>query len=285
MRLRVLITTVIASLALAVALSGCGGSSGVVVAGPLARAAYITSSVKGAHMQLTAKVEAGSLLPQPITMSGAGYFNFAGREGTLSMQMTGLPESALGSGTLTMQEILKGSDVYVGSPLLAGKLPGGASWMKIDISQAAKAAGLDPTQLLQGQANPAQFLEYLKATGSAVTVVGHEPVRGVPTTHYTGEIDLAKMASALGASSADIQKAIGQLGLSKLPVDVWVDSHNLVRRLELNLNAGAGGQSMHMQMTIELFDFGSTPPVTAPPASQTFEATGSALGGLGSASQ
>ena len=42
---------------------------------------------------------------------------------------------------------------------------------------------------------------------------------------------------------------------------------------------------MQMQMNLELFDFGTTPPVSVPSASETFDATSTALGGLGSASQ
>ena len=282
MRVRTLATAALASLTIAATLSGCG-SSAVVVAGPLARAAYVTGHVSGAHMTLTAKIEAGAL-SQPVTMSGGGYFNFAAREGTLSIQLAGLPESALGSAP-TMQEILKGSDVYVGSSVFTGKLPGGASWVKVNLAQVEQAAGLDPSQLLQGQADPAQFLEYLKASGSAVTIVGHERIRGVPTTHYTADIDLSKAAAALGTDNPGaVQKAIGQLGLSRLPVEVWVDSHNLVRRLQMAFHADADGQSMQMQMTLELFAFGATRPVTVPLPSETYEATGSSLGGLGSAS-
>ena len=88
-----------------------------------------------------------------------------------------------------------------------------------------------------------------------------------------------------GSERAAVQKAIAALGLSRLPVDVWIDSHNLVRRLEINFHANADGQSMQMQMTIELFAFGTTPPVTVPPAAETFDATSTTLGGLGSASQ
>lgn len=283
MRPRGLITAAIASIAIVASLSGCG-SSAVVVAGPLARAADVTGHVSGAHMQLTAQIEAAAL-PQPVSMSGGGYFNFAAREGSLSIQMTGLPTTTLGSAP-TMQEIMKGSDVYVGSPLFTGKLPGGASWIKVDVTKVEQAAGLDPSQLLEGQANPAQFLEYLKASGSAVTTVGHERVRGVPTTHYAANVDLSKLASSLaGANSAAVKKAIAGLGMSQVPVEVWIDSHDLVRRLQMAIHASAGGQSMQMHMTLELFAFGSTPPVSVPSASETFDATSAAVGGLGSASQ
>lgn len=282
MRPRALITAAVAAIAIAAGLSGCGSSA--VVAGPLAQAAYVTGHVSGAHMQLTAQIETPSL-PQPVSMSGAGYFNFAAREGSLSIQMTGLPTTSLGSAP-TMQEILKGSDVYVSSPLFSGKLPGGASWVKVNVTKVEQAAGLNPSQLLEGQANPAQFLEYLKASGSSVTTVGHERVRGVPTTHYAAEVDVAKLASSLaGANSAAVKQAVAGLGMSEVPVEVWIDSHDRVRRLQMAIHASAAGQTMQMHMNLELFAFGSTPPVSIPSASETFDATSAALGGLGSTSQ
>ena len=185
-----------------------------------------------------------------------------------------------------MRELFKGSDVYIASSLFTGKLPGGAGWMKVDLAKVGQAAGFDPTQLLSGQSNPAQILEYLKASGATVTVVGHDRIRGVPTTRYTAEIDLAKLASTLaGANAGEAQKALGQLGLTELPVEVWVDSHNLVRRMQLDLDTAAGGQSLQMQMDVELFGFGATPTVSVPSPSETFDATSTALGGLGAATQ
>jgi len=281
MRPRALTAATLASIALVGALSGCGRSA--VVVGPLAQAADVTGHVGGAHMTLAARIEDAGL-PQAVTMNGGGYFNFASHEGSFSIQLSGLPTELAGSQP-TMQELFKGSNLYIGSSLLTGKLPGGARWMKVDLARVGQAAGLDPSQLLSGQTNPVQILEYLKASGAAVTAVGHERIRGVSTTHYRAEIDLAKAVAALpGANAGEAQKAIGALGMSRLPMEVWVDSHNLVRRMQLDLHAPAGGQNLQMQMDVELFGFGATPTVSAPPASETFDATSAALGGLGSSS-
>ncbi len=236
-------------------------------------------------MQLNARIESAGF-PQAIEMSGGGYFNFASHEGQFSIQLTGLPSVAAFGSEPTMQEIFKGSNLYVGSSLFTNKLPGGARWMEVDLARVGQAAGLDPSQLLDGQSNPAQFLEYLKASGASVTVVGHELLRGVPTTHYSADIDLNKaLAAVAGANAGAAQKAIAELGVSQLPVDVWVDSNDLVRRLQITLHAPAAGQNLQLQMNLELFGFGATPAVSAPPPSETFDATSTALGGVGSAAQ
>ena len=119
---------------------------------------------------------------------------------------------------------------------LAGKLPGGARWMKLDLGRVGQALGFDLQQLTGGQANPAQFLEFLKASGGSVSAVGQEMVRGVGTTRYRGTLDLNKALGVLPSSSRDaLRSAISKMGLSSLPVEVWVDAHKLVRRIALAL--------------------------------------------------
>ena len=147
-----------------------------------------------------------------------------------------------------------------------------------------QAVGLN-LQQLAGQSNPAQFLQYLRATAGTVTPVGSELVRGVPTTHYRATIDLERVADVMPSAErsqlrAGISKLIAQTGTSKIPVDAWVDNQRLVRRIAMSLQMGSGGGNLQLRVTIELFDFGATPPVSAPASSETFDATQSALSGL-----
>jgi hypothetical protein len=268
-----------AAIALVLAISGCGSTSATL--DPVAQAAEVTSQAGGAHIALTAHLSAAGL-PAPLTINGQGFFNYRSQEGTIGLDMAGLPTVA---GALHMEEIFKSAALYIGSPLFAGKLPGGAHWMKLDIARFGQALGLDLQSLTGGQSNPAQFLEYLKASGGTVTSVGHELVRGVPTTHYRGTIDLSKVADMLPGGNraqlhAALAKVIAQIGASSLPVDVWVDSARLVRRMEIVISASAGGQSLRMQMSVELFGFGPTPPVTAPAQGDVYDATQAALAGL-----
>jgi hypothetical protein len=282
MRLRIatgVLPGLAAAIALVLAISGCGSTSATL--DPVAQAAEVTSQAGGAHIALTAQVSAAGL-PAPLTINGQGFFNYRSQEGTIGLDMAGLPTVA---GALHMEEIFKSAALYIGSPLFAGKLPGGAHWMKLDIARFGQALGLDLQSLTGGQSNPAQFLEYLKASGGTVTSVGHELVRGVPTTHYRGTIDLSKVADMLPGGNraqlhAALAKVIAQIGASSLPVDVWVDSARLVRRMEIVISASAGGQSLRMQMSVELFGFGPTPAVTAPAQGDVYDATQAALAGL-----
>src|SRR5262249_54025748 len=187
--------------ALVLSIAGCG-SSGVVALDPVARAADATSHAGGAHIAVTAQVQAAAL-STPFKITGGGFFHYSTHEGRLSLQMAGLPGAAATTrppGPLQMEEIFKSSTIYVGSTLFAGKLPGGARWMRLDLSRLGQALGLNLEQLAGGQSNPAQFLEYLKASGGAVAVAGQEPVRGVETTRYRGAIDLQKAADVVPSS-------------------------------------------------------------------------------------
>jgi hypothetical protein len=286
-----LLAGIACALALALASSGCGGSSAVSATAldPVAQAAELTSHAGGAHMALSMQMT-GAGLPQPFTVSGQGFFNYRSQEGMLAIDAAGLPAGAtanLPPGGLHIEAIFKSSTIYVGSPLFAGKLPGGARWMKLDLGRFAQTIGLNIQQLAGGQANPAQFINFLKATSGPPQRIGNELVRGVQTTRYHATIDLSKLARVLSSADASklrpaIDKLIAQAGTSKIPVDVWVDEQHLVRRITFSFAFSTAGQSPHMSMTVELFDFGPTPSVQPPQASEVFDATKLALTKLNS---
>src|SRR6266478_2207877 len=115
-----LLACVAACAALAVTSAGCGTSATL---DPVAEAAQNTQLQGGSRMALTASVTVPGAA-STISMSGGGYFNYKSKEGSFTLTMSGLPASAqLSSGSLTMDERIKGTTVYVGSDLFDGKLP------------------------------------------------------------------------------------------------------------------------------------------------------------------
>jgi hypothetical protein len=279
----------LAALLAGVAAYGCGGSSGPsAVLDPLAKAASTTSSAQGAKLAMHLQVNLGSL-GGPFAMDGTGHVNFKNGESEMTMSLSGLPAAASSvfpAGS-TITERFTGGKVYVGSPAFAGKLPGGASWMAVDVAAAAGKLGLDPQSLASGQSNPAQFLQYLQASGGNVRAAGTETVRGVRTTRYTGSIDLRKAASHLpgsggAAAKQAVEKLIGQLGIGSLPVQVWVDAHQLVRRIEVDLPLNVAGQRLEAGVVVEFFDFGTARSVQAPASSETYEVSSGSLSSAGS---
>ena len=181
----------------------------------------------------------------PLRLSANGSFNFTAKEGELTTHMTGVPK--LPGGALSMTELYKAGDVYIDSPLTAGKLPHGARWLKFDIGRFAQSVGLDAQSLTGGGSDPSQYLQYLEAAGGKMRAVGHEDVRGTPTTHYEGTIDLSKELDGPHSSNTNsaklrsfLSKARAELGSTEIPISVWIDAHHLLRRMEMSFSLAAG---------------------------------------------
>jgi hypothetical protein len=274
----------LAALAAGVLAAGCGSGGAGAVLDPVAKAAETTGQAQGAKIEMHLQLNLGSLGGQ-IALDAHGHVNFKAREGEVSMQFNGLPAAAasvIPDGT-SMTEVFHGTTVYIESPLFQGKLPNGARWAKLDLAASAKTLGLDPSALTSGQANPAQFLEYLHSMGGEVQQAGTETVRGVPTTHYSGSIDLHKVLEQVpsgdsGAAKAAIDQVISQLGGGTIPVQVWVDGQHMVRKMVIAFPIDAGGQKLESSVTIEFFDFGPGAPVHVPADSETYELSPGTLG-------
>jgi hypothetical protein len=263
--------------------SGCGSGGPSAVLDPVANAAETTNHADGAHVAMKIAVTVSGV-PQQITIDANGHIQFKDQEGELAMQLNGVPGAAAGGfgegGTIT--ERFVGGKMFMSSAAFAGKLPSGATWLELDLAAAEKKLGLDPSALSSGQSNPAQFLEYLRASGGTALVTGTERVRGVETTRYSGTIDLRQIPGADSpAAKQAIDAIVSATGASTIPVQAWVDSKKLIRRFSLAMPLSLGGQHVETKITEEFFDFGPQPAVQAPAASETYELPTSGLSSLG----
>ncbi len=270
------------ALAAAALIAGCGGSTAATL-DPVAQAAETTMRAGGAQLSLVAKIE-GAALPSALMMQGHGTFNMSRQEGQLTAGFQGLPAQAaqqFPGGKLEMTELFARQAIYITAPFFAGRLPNGAKWIRLDISKLRSKLGIDVQSLSSGQSNPAEVLTYMRGQGASITRLGREDVRGTPATHYRGTIDLAREAETLptkdrAALKAAMQKMIATSGIGKMPVELWIDDHHLMRKMTLDIS---GQQGVRANMTIELFGFGPTPVVTPPPVDQAYDATSSLFGG------
>jgi hypothetical protein len=251
------------------------GSSSNSTVDPVAEAATQSTATAGEKMLLTIKLSSPTL-PGAISGSGNGTFDQRSRSGTLSLAMA-LPKSpaitqALGGNTLKINEILHGSTIYMQLPSVLMKLlSGGQSkpWLSLNVAKLAGVPGLSSIGGNPVSSNPAALLGYLRAAGSNVTTVGHDVVDGFGTTHYRADLTASQAANRLPASSQQAFKALlQQAHLSQIPIDVWIDSKHLVRRIGLNLQASQGGQAVNEAVTIDIPEYGPQPQPTIPPASE-----------------
>jgi hypothetical protein len=268
-----------------VAVSGCGASATL---DPIARAAEVTSQQTGARISLTTQISSASLPSSGFAITASGYVDNRDNSGEMRVNMSGLPGASEfpGGGGGTIQMIFQYPVIYMNMPQLAGELPEGKTWMKLDLSKAASAAGINLSQLPSlEQTNPTQLLEYLRASSGGVATVGSESLDGVTTTHYRGALQLSSILDHLPPSEqAAAKSALDTVdGTGAIPVDVWVDAQDRVRRVQMSIAASSptgttgsvagAAPSVSDTVTIDFTSFGSIPPIVPPPASEVFDAS------------
>jgi hypothetical protein len=136
---------------------------------------------------------------------------------------------------------------------------------------ADEEGGMTSSIMMFGISEPPvdEWLDYLRED-AAPERVGEEDVRGVPTTHYRGEVDVRNRIEAdletEGWKSTNIERYLDQLEETHRVIDVWVDSEGRARRVvttDATIGADAGWVS-----TTEYFDFGLETVIQAPPAAE-----------------
>lgn len=277
--------------AAAALLAGCGSSSNSPGTGSnvgtnaIARAAYVSNAASGYRFTITLQEGAPSLGGQ-VSGTGSGSFGVASRSGQLALKLS-VP--ALGAnGRLALHEVIAGQNVYLQLPsLIASRIPGGRPWIRMNLSKLAGVSGLSSLTGAGGSSNPAQFLQYLRAASTGgVKNLGSATVDGISTTHYHGAITLSKVAGLVPAAQrqaaaqgiASLQKLTK---LTTLPVDVYVDGKNLVRRLALSYKATVAAQTVSTAVRLDFIAYGPQPAPAIPPAGQVTDLT-RLLGSLGS---
>jgi hypothetical protein len=256
------------------AIAGCGAGSIESAVDPVAQAADHTAGAGGVQIAMHLSMTAAG---QTIPMDGSGVIDEQRRQGTFSMSFT-----APGVGAVKMDAIMDGHVIYMRLPSTLGSaIPGGKPWMKLDLEKVGKAAGIDLGALQQSGGNDlGQYLAFLRGAGGA-RVVGTDTIRGVPTTHYAAYIDFSKAAGRLGgAAKKALQQVQSMVGVSSIPVDVWVDRHQLVRRMTMEFSTQTP-IDLSMNMTMDVLRYHVPVDVTPPPADQVYDA--SSLAGLAGA--
>ena len=254
--------------------AGCGdsGASPVEV---VTKAPDATISASTAKVAMTLDVS-GTNVPK-VTTKGEGQIDFVRKATamTLDLSDTLQPMGVTGDdATFDMRSL--GSTLYMRSPLFSQVAPSAAGkWLKLDLNELTKLQGVDLSQLQQaGNNDPRQGLAFLEGvTEDGVEDLGHEDVRGADTTHYRAEVDLEKAANRSGSivDQDAFKRFIDTLGAKTVPVEVWIDGDNRVRRIRIPLPVPFQSGTAKVTMTMEYFDFGSAVNVAAPPDSDVID--------------
>ena len=259
---------------MALALAACGGGGGGGLSlDPVASAATKTAKSGGEHMTFRVHM---TLADTSFAVIGSGDFDAAKRVGRTSLRFSGLPQLS-GTG----EEIIQGTIVYARFPFLAGKLPGGKQWVKIDLGKEGRTVGVNLNALMQGSTtDPTQMLRYLEAASTGVQKIGPDTVAGAATTHYSAAVDFDKLVRVRPKEKRSIRRVEQLTGVHAVPVDVWIDGDGYVRKVKESFTMHLPqGPSAIVVMTFQLSDFGRHVTVTPPPAAEVLDV--SSLSGTG----
>jgi hypothetical protein len=266
--------------AIAVALWPSGGET--VAPGTIAQAATTTATAKGADIAFDATVTGPGLGGQEFSLTGEGYQALKRQEGRLKMDMSDAADLAGGQGLdpddFVMEFRYVGSWMYMRSPLFEEGLPEGKTWLGLDLRRALASQGISAGALTQQQ-NPGDYLEYLRGTSGEVEKLGTEEVRGVETTHYRATADLRR---APGVKPEDAERLVELTGSAEMPMEVWIDADDMVRRLRMEMTMKQPGSEAETttDQTIDFFNFGPKPRVEPPPRDEVKDGTDLAIEGL-----
>ena len=245
-----------------VVLAGAGvlaAGCGTKVAQAVNLAAAVTHTAgQSSRVAVTTTMRVGGM---SVSFTQTGAFDFARLRGMVSMQRP-----------VGMTEIFLPPKTYIKVPGgVGGRLPRGKSWVAVETGDSGGLAGslLGP---FGGGTDPADLLASLTAISSGVTGLGTTTIRGAPVTGYRVTINPAKAAARVSRwERAGLLGFARSLGRGAIPVQVWVDGQNLVRRVQISLlppgGMGAPASARIVQVT-DFYDFGVPVRVSAPPKAE-----------------
>jgi hypothetical protein len=225
-------------------------------------------------------IEGGLEMPgsgERFMMKGRGEYN--GKTGLSRITVgTDLPPAAAAQvpgGRFEIEQLAEarpGTAVMYMRSAAFGELPGGAQWMKLDLSEQVGGQMQSP--------DPRDQLKMLRSSED-FEELGKARVRGVPTTHYKATVDQGDEVERLRDegedAAADFMEQVIEAndGVDTVDVEAWVARDKTIRRMrmEVPFSLGAAPAGSSMLMTVELYDFGIEPDIALPSDDEVFDAT------------
>lgn len=216
---------------------------------------HTTSEHDTVHLRMTMNV------PGAGNISASGDMKFgnpAAQHLSMSIPQTG-----------AMEMILVGGDYYIKMPDMSAVTGSTKPWLQISLGGGSNplAQSLGQSASLAGQADPTKLVQQIASAGT-ITSVTHETVSGVPATHYSINVDVAKLAGTIKDPTQ--QQALSELGAHSMPFDIWVDSANLPLKINSRLAYAnpLSGSAQEVTMSAVYSKWGQPVNITAPPADQ-----------------
>ena len=281
-----------AAAAAALVLAGCGSSStspGSMSVTPrasrfLAFAATKSTGTPSMKTQVTVTMLSSKLPGGRMDMTANGALDNTNHRMDMQLDMSklvagfGAGAVALGSPSDWVGEEVGDfapghAVIYMRLPVLTRLLPGGKPWIKVDLGEVGKRAGIDVSQFTQFASDPTQMVDWLRAASGSVTTVGTENIDGEQTTHYKATVDLDKYPDLVPPEQRDLMRhAVDQIEqtahVNSFPIHVWVGKDGLVRQVRSVLTETIQGQTMNVVTSERFYDFGVPVEIALPSDNQ-----------------
>jgi hypothetical protein len=155
-----------------------------------------------------------------------------------------------------LEQVVIGDAMYV-------RTPDQTRWEVVDLRETVgQASPLGPFPFAPGKEREA--LEALRS----LTVVGDEPLAGVATRHYRGELDLLQLLGEVFGSARELREEISSF---KISLDLWVGTADgYLHQIKLTVDLEPAGSSLplsdalHADLTLAFLDFNRPVSIVAP---------------------
>jgi outer membrane lipoprotein-sorting protein len=199
---------------LALVAGGCGGSEAEDPLAALDAAAKKTKAAESNRQQFKMELEGGG---EEQSMSGEATLSADSTRGHMTFeaegdQLDGSFEAILVDGVFYM----KGDQLPI---------PEGKEWLK---------AYDPPTSTM----SPSEFVQFLRDSGD-VENEGTEEIRGQQTTHYSGPLNIRKIAEAGGSELVQRLNQQPHVDDYEVTIDIWVGESGLPARMEVEPSRSA----------------------------------------------
>lgn len=242
---------------------------------PVAAAAERTAEVPGMRLEMTMRLESEST--PPVTVTGNGVYN--GETNLAEVTYDGI---AVQGQQLKFDAILGENGWYFRYPQLAGKMPEGKEWLKVEGFPGQKDISAP------GVASPDESLQMLRGSGT-VRRLGQAKIGRVQVTRYRVTMTATQIAEALRSQGKDeladaLEQASSQI-VGPVRSEVFIAQDGVVRRMRSVSTAVSDGKTVTTTMRMDFSDFGIRPNIVIPDDSRVYDITPQLEEGLDSLGQ
>ncbi|MEZ0065513.1 hypothetical protein ABIA32_001509 [Streptacidiphilus sp. MAP12-20] len=234
----------------------------VSVADAMSLTTKATQNYTSAHVALTEKISAKG---KAMDITGDGALSWK----PLAMDMTMKSTQFSQLGTDSVHMMMSGTTMYMNVGASGAAQMGGKHWMKMDFTALGAAGKAMATQMNKSSGNDPATQIKLFTQSPDIHRVGQETVDGVQATHYSGTVDISKLAANGDENLKSVVQQDTQLGVTSMSLDLWVDGQNRPVRIHQSTPSTA---SVSIDATVDYSNYSATPvTITPPPASDTVD--------------